>query len=106
MAAARGAHSATCEPVNDDPAGGKPVSSKQCCPFGNGKRSELPTLSSPTCPPLAAPLIPSCQGCYFYSALASFCSRTAYANRGGDYNVSFANSSIRSLDQLPLLPGR
>ncbi len=43
---------------------------------------------------------------YFYLALAAFETRTAYANRGGDYNVGWANASLRALSQLPQLPGK
>ena len=46
------------------------------------------------------------QGRYFFSALSSFASRTLYTNRGGDYNVGWANASLRRLDQLPPLTGR
>ncbi|GLI70839.1 hypothetical protein VaNZ11_015852, partial [Volvox africanus] len=44
------------------------------------------------------------RGLYFYSALASFASRTAYANTDGDHLVGWANSSLRFLHQLPRLP--
>ncbi|EFJ47651.1 hypothetical protein VOLCADRAFT_91609, partial [Volvox carteri f. nagariensis] len=44
------------------------------------------------------------RGLYFYSALASFASRTAYANMDGDHLVGWANSSLRFLHQLPQLP--
>lgn len=43
---------------------------------------------------------------YFWSALASFETRTAYANSTGDYFVGWANSSIRDIHELPrFLPG-
>lgn len=38
---------------------------------------------------------------FFFGALASFETHTAYANRGGDHLVGWANASIRNLDQLP-----
>ncbi|KAL6763416.1 putative serine esterase-domain-containing protein [Haematococcus lacustris] len=41
---------------------------------------------------------------YFFSALCSFASRTAYANTGGDHLVGWANSSLRFMHQLPRLP--
>ncbi|KAG2488152.1 hypothetical protein HYH03_013295 [Edaphochlamys debaryana] len=44
------------------------------------------------------------RGEYFYSALASFASRTAYANTDGDHLVGWANSSLRFMHQLPRLP--
>ncbi|GIL80454.1 hypothetical protein Vretifemale_9661, partial [Volvox reticuliferus] len=44
------------------------------------------------------------RGLYFYSALASFASRTVYANTDGDHLVGWANSSLRFLHQLPRLP--
>lgn len=37
----------------------------------------------------------------FFSALASFETHTAYANRGGDHLVGWANASVRSMDGLP-----
>ncbi|GLC52657.1 hypothetical protein PLESTB_000654200 [Pleodorina starrii] len=43
------------------------------------------------------------RGLYFYSALASFASRTAYANTDGDHLVGWANSSLRFMHQLPTL---
>ncbi|KAL3162411.1 hypothetical protein ABBQ32_010082 [Trebouxia sp. C0010 RCD-2024] len=43
---------------------------------------------------------------YFLSALASFATRTCYANAGGDHLVGWANSSIRHPDELPVIsPG-
>ncbi|PNH09122.1 hypothetical protein TSOC_004283 [Tetrabaena socialis] len=44
------------------------------------------------------------RGLYFYSALAAFASRTAYANTDGDHLVGWANSSLRFMHQLPTLP--
>ncbi|KAK9842249.1 hypothetical protein WJX81_002631 [Elliptochloris bilobata] len=41
---------------------------------------------------------------YYFSALRSFVSRTCYANTHGDHLVGWANSSLRRLDQLPVLP--
>lgn len=38
---------------------------------------------------------------YFLSSLGSFRTRTAYANRSWDHLVGWANSSIRSVDELP-----
>ncbi|KAI8469034.1 MAG: putative serine esterase-domain-containing protein [Monoraphidium minutum] len=47
--------------------------------------------------------VPS-KGLYFYSALAAFKTRTAYANTDGDHLVGWANSSLRPLSGLPPLP--
>ncbi|KAG2423781.1 hypothetical protein HXX76_015057 [Chlamydomonas incerta] len=44
------------------------------------------------------------RGAFFYSALAAFRSRTAYANTDGDHLVGWANSSLRFMHQLPRLP--
>ncbi|KAF6261528.1 putative serine esterase-domain-containing protein [Scenedesmus sp. NREL 46B-D3] len=44
------------------------------------------------------------RGLFFYSALAAFQTRTCYANTGADHLVGHANSSLRSLGQLPPLP--
>jgi len=44
------------------------------------------------------------KGMYFYSALAAFKTRTAYANTDGDHLVGWANSSLRPLHGLPPLP--
>ena len=41
---------------------------------------------------------------YFWSALASFETRTAYANSSGDYFVGWANSSVRDVFELPKFP--
>jgi len=39
---------------------------------------------------------------YFFSALQAFQTRTAYANVRGDHLVSWANSSLRFAEQLPI----
>lgn len=44
------------------------------------------------------------RGLYFYSALKSFKSRTAYANTGQDHLVGWSNSSLRFKHELPHLP--
>jgi hypothetical protein len=44
------------------------------------------------------------KGLYFFSALAAFATRTAYANTDGDHLVGWANSSLRPLSALPPLP--
>ena len=44
------------------------------------------------------------RGLYFYSALKSFTSRTAYANTGHDHLVGWTNSSLRFVHELPQLP--
>lgn len=62
------------------------------------------TLSICTHSPTACSL--ACWQGYFHSALAAFETRTAYANRSGDHLVSWANSSLRSLPQLPKLRGK
>ena len=42
----------------------------------------------------------------FLSALRSFETRTAYANLSGDHLVGWANSSLRALEELPVLRTR
>jgi hypothetical protein len=44
------------------------------------------------------------RGLHFVSALASFRTRTAYANVSGDHLVGWANASLRPVGELPLLP--
>jgi pimeloyl-ACP methyl ester carboxylesterase len=43
---------------------------------------------------------------YFWSALAAFQTRTAYANSSGDYFVGWANSSVRDVHELPKFPAK
>jgi pimeloyl-ACP methyl ester carboxylesterase len=59
-------------------------------------------------PPLLYRLSQDCplENRYYWSALASFETRTAYANSSGDYFVGWANSSLRDIHELPtFLPG-
>ena len=44
------------------------------------------------------------RGLYFFSALESFQSRTAYANTAHDHLVGWTNSSLRFAHELPVLP--
>ena len=44
------------------------------------------------------------RGLFFASALASFRTRTAYANVSGDHLVGWANASLRPVGELPPLP--
>jgi hypothetical protein len=44
------------------------------------------------------------RGLFFLSALASFRTRTAYANVSGDHLVGWANASLRGVGELPELP--
>ncbi|GAB4821319.1 hypothetical protein N2152v2_008365 [Parachlorella kessleri] len=43
---------------------------------------------------------------YFMSALEAFETRTCYANKSGDHLVGWANSSLRTISELPKLKGR
>lgn len=56
-------------------------------------------------PPLLARMAHDDEGfpAPFFSALAAFETRTAYANVAGDHLVAWANASLRSLDELPEL---
>jgi len=114
-----------CEPLETSPAQIPLVSWLQL-PFGvdNFVNTISPTISSSLYrrsggqffltdsddgqPPLLYQLSQDCplESRYYWSALASFETRTAYANSTGDYFVGWANSSLRDIHELPrFLPG-